>query len=275
MPADYTKDNESAMIIAEALIESARIYAETMNEATEQIVKLFKDVKDKHSVLVREMAELQKKIKEETSSPPATAVTGKYSLLVKDITALSEEQRQAKKERNLKKYKGKRKYPTEREAQIAVARNSQKLRAMWAASASIRGISFNTIEQNVRNKNPHPVYEILEDINNCKEKYGYSPIKAPAGVIVKNDKPPKKETVAEEKKSENVTYGIRVQGNVQKLSLTKFLKETMNIGLKEAKEMADKTPDIIPCGMTKKEAEDLAAALIKNGYESSVIVANA
>ena len=77
----------------------------------------------------------------------------------------------------MKLFTGTRKYATERMAQIAVSSYSKELRAMWAALALIRGISFNAIERS--KTSPHPLYSIIDKINEYKVKYGYAPTEAP------------------------------------------------------------------------------------------------
>lgn len=280
MSKEYT--NEGAQIIAEAMLESAQIYAETLQEAAKQIEKFVRDTKSQSSAAKLELAELQAKYEQQKKAYEEELArlnslilsSSKHKSLLDEIRAVSEEQRQTKKERNLKKFKGVRKHATEREAQIAFALNSRNLRAMYGALALNRGMSVNTIESRWRNVSPHPIYALIGLINEYQKKYGAKPTPAPSGknTTAKNPAPVAKPEPAP---AENVTYGVRVEGQYSKLELIKYWRELMGLGLKEAKEAVDSGPDIIPSGLTKQEAEDIAGKLIKKGYVSSVIVAKA
>lgn len=288
MAEDFTNINEGAYIIAESIIESAKIYAETLRHAADEIEQLFLQTKKESIEAIRELQAIKKqfeeqkkkyedelaalnaiikqKTEEELQETPAAPVTPavKYASLLEEIRITSEEQRQAKKERNMKQFTGTRKYATERMAQIAVARYRKELRAMWAALASILGRNFSLIERNPKKLDPHPIYSIIDRINEYRTKYGYTALKAP-----EQSQKHKPTTIP-------VTYGVRIENASQnKLQLTKIYKEMSGLGLKEAKETIEKAPIIIPNGLTREEAEEIISGFVKNGFLASIIIADA
>lgn len=265
--------NEAARILAEAIIESASIYAETLRDATRQAEQILSDLQRKYHEEKRkyeeELATLKKAIDEAAPAPapavpkpvdpkpvnpkPVNPKPAESFSLTKEIENLSIEQRQTKAERNLKKFTGKRKYVTEQDAQKAFSKNSVELRAMWAALASIRGISFYSIEPQPKTASPHPVYKILDKINEYRAKCGHTALTAPV---------PSK-----------ATYGVRLTAykSNEKLKLVKAIKEALSSGLKEAKEIADKAPDIIAGGLAKNDAEALVEKLTRLGFPCKVV----
>ena len=265
--------NEAARILAEAIIESASIYAETLRDATRQAEKILSGLQRKYHEEKRkyeeELATLKKAIDEAAPAPapavpkpvrpkpvdpkPVDPKPAESFSLTKEIEKLSIEQRQTKAERNIRKFTGKRKYVTEQDAQKAFSKNSVELRAMWAALASIRGISFYSIEPQPNTSSPHPVYKILDKINEYRAKCGHTALTAPV---------PSK-----------ATYGVRLTAynSNEKLKLVKAIKEALSSGLKEAKEIGDKAPDIIAGGLAKKDAEALVEKLTSLGFPCKVV----
>lgn len=275
--------NEAARILAEAIIESASIYAETLRDATRQAEQILSGLQRKYHEEKRkyeeELATLKKAIAEAAPAPapavpkpvrpkpvdpkpvrpkpvdpkPVDPKPAESFSLTKEIEKLSIEQRQTKAERNLKKFTGKRKYVTEQDAQKAFSKNSVELRAMWAALASIRGISFYSIEPQPNTSSPHPVYKILDKINDYRAKCGHTALTAPV---------PSK-----------ATYGVRLTAynSNEKLKLVKAIKEALSSGLKEAKEIGDKAPDIIAGGLAKNDAEALVEKLTRLGFPCKVV----
>lgn len=265
--------NEAARILAEAIIESASIYAETLRDATRQAEQILSGLQRKYHEEKRkyeeELATLKKAIDEAAPAPapavpkpvdpkpvdpkPVDPKPAESFSLTKEIENLSIEQRQTKAERNLKKFTGKRKYVTEQDAQKAFSKNSVELRAMWAALASIRGISFYSIEPQPNTSSPHPVYKILDKINDYRAKCGHTALTAPV---------PSK-----------ATYGVRLTAynSNEKLKLVKAIKEALSSGLKEAKEIADKAPDIIAGGLARNDAEALVEKLTSLGFPCKVV----
>lgn len=255
--------NEAARILAEAIIESASIYAETLRDATRQAEQILSGLQRKYHEEKRkyeeELATLKKAIDEAAPAPapavpkPVDPKPAESFSLTKEIENLSIEQRQTKAERNIRKFTGKRKYVTEQDAQKAFSKNSVELRAMWAALASIRGISFYSIEPQPNTSSPHPVYKILDKINEYRAKCGHTALTAPV---------PSK-----------ATYGVRLTAynSNEKLKLVKAVKEALSSGLKEAKEIADKAPDIIAGGLAKNDAEALVEKLTSLGFPCKVV----
>ena len=311
MAEDFTNINEGAYIIAESIIESAKIYAETLRHAADEIEQLFLQTKKESIEAIRELQAIKKQFEEqkkkyedelaalnaiikqkteeelqETPAAPVTPVTPvtpdapaspaapavKYASLLEEIRITSEEQRKAKMERNMKKFKGTRKYATERMAQIAVARYSKELRAMWAALASIHGRNFSLIEENPKKLDPHPIYSIISRINEYRTKYGYAALSTPS----QSQQPKPRPQTATRPSTIPVTYGVRIENASQnKLELIKIYKEMSGLGLKEAKETIEKAPIIIPNGLTKEEAEKIVSGFVKNGFLASIIIADA
>lgn len=314
MAEDFTNINEGAYIIAESIIESAKIYAETLRHAADEIEQLFLQTKKESIEAIRELQAIKKQFEEqkkkyedelaalnaiikqkteeelqETPDAPVTPVTPvtpdapaspaapaapavKYASLLEEIRITSEEQRKAKMERNMKKFKGTRKYATERMAQIAVARYSKELRAMWAALASIHGRNFSLIEENPKKLDPHPIYSIISRINEYRTKYGYAALSTPS----QSQQPKPRPQTATRPSTIPVTYGVRIENASQdKLQLIKIYKEMSGLGLKEAKETIEKAPIIIPNGLTKEEAEKIVSGFVKNGFQASIIIADA
>lgn len=305
MAEDFTKINEGAYIIAESIIESAKIYAETLRHAADEIEQLFLQTKKESIEAIRELQAIKKqfeeqkkkyedelaalnaiikqKTEEELQETPAAPVTPeapaspaapavKYASLLEEIRITSEEQRKAKMERNMKKFKGTRKYATERMAQIAVARYSKELRAMWAALASIHGRNFSLIEGNPKKLDPHPIYSIISRINEYRTKYGYAALSTPS----QSQQPKPRPQTTTQPSTIPVTYGVRIENASQNnLQLIKIYKEMSGLGLKEAKETIEKAPIIIPNGLTKEEAEKIVSGFVKNGFLASIIIADA
>lgn len=308
MAEDFTNINEGAYIIAESIIESAKIYAETLRHAADEIEQLFLQTKKESIEAIRELQAIKKQFEEQkkkyedelaalnaiikqkteeelqkTPAAPVTPVTPeapaspaapavKYASLLEEIRITSEEQRKAKMERNMKKFKGTRKYATERMAQIAVARYSKELRAMWAALASIHGRNFSLIEGNPKKLDPHPIYSIISRINEYRTKYGYAALSTPS----QSQQPKPRPQTATQPSTIPVTYGVRIENASQNnLQLIKIYKEMSGLGLKEAKETIEKAPIIIPNGLTKEEAEKIVSGFVKNGFLASIIIADA
>lgn len=281
--------NEAARILAEAIIESASIYAETLRDATRQAEQILSDLQRKYHEEKRkyeeELATLKKAIDEAAPAPapavpkpvdpkpvnpkPVNPKPAESFSLTKEIENLSIEQRQTKAERNLKKFTGKRKYATEQDAQKAFSKNSVELRAMWAALASIRGISFYSIEPQPKTASPHPVYKILDKINEYRAKCGHTALTAPTSS-------PSAASPAEPAPApvpSKATYGVRLTAykSNEKLKLVKAIKEALSSGLKEAKEIGDKAPDIIAGGLAKNDAETLVEKLTRLGFPCKVV----
>jgi ribosomal protein L7/L12 len=274
--------NQAGRIIAEAIIESAALYSETLKEASQQmesaLAALHRQFYAEKQRCEEEIARLQQAIKDQDAKPkpvpqpvpkpdpkpepkpkpeqPSTKDV--FKDFYRTIKELSIEQRQAKAERNMKKFQGKRKYPTESDAQEAVSRNSVELRILWTI------VTGRTDFQGIESTR-HPLHKHIEKINEYKRQCGQPELK----VEVEPEKKPDKKPV-------QVTYGVKIAGNyTEKLTLIKAVKELLNIGLKEAKDIVDKGPVIIPNGLKKEEAERIVSGFAKRGYLASIIIADA
>lgn len=275
MSVDHS--NQAGRIIAEAIIESAALYSETLKEASRQmesaLAALHRQFYAEKQRCEEEIAKLQQAIKDqqpvqkpvpqpvpkpEPKPEPKPSTKDVFKDFYRIIKELSIEQRQAKAERNMKKFQGKRKYPTESDAQEAVSRNSVELRILWTIVTGRD--DFQGIEST-----RHPLHKHIEKINEYKRQCGQPELK----VEVEPEKKPDKKPV-------QVTYGVKIAGNyTEKLTLIKAVKELLNIGLKEAKDIVDKGPVIIPNGLKKEEAERIVSGFAKRGYLASIIIADA
>jgi large subunit ribosomal protein L7/L12 len=63
---------------------------------------------------------------------------------------------------------------------------------------------------------------------------------------------------------------ILVSAGQSKLGVVKAVKESMGLGLKEAKEIVDKAPVVVAENVSKAEAEALKAALEEAGAEAEI-----
>jgi len=279
--------NQAGRIIAEAIIESAALYSETLKEASRQmesaLAALHRQFYAEKQRCEEEIARLQQVIKDQQpvqkpvpqpvpkpEPKPVPKPVPKPEPSTKDvikdfyriIEELSIEQRQAKAERNMKKFQGKRKYPTESDAQEAVSRNSVELRILWTIVTGRK--DFQGIEST-----RHPLHKHIEKINEYKRQCGEPELKVEVEPEKKPDKKPAKNPV-------QVTYGVKIAGNyTEKLNLIKAVTDLLNIGLKEAKDIVNKGPVIIPKGLKKEEAERIVSGFVKRGYLASIIIADA
>jgi len=98
-----------------------------------------------------------------------------------------------------------------------------------------------------------------------KADYGIEP--AAAAVVVAAGGDGGGAAAAEEKSSFDV---ILVNGGASKLGVVKVVKELTGLGLKEAKDLVDGAPKPVKEGISKAEADDLAAKLKEAGAEVEV-----
>jgi large subunit ribosomal protein L7/L12 len=109
------------------------------------------------------------------------------------------------------------------------------------------------------------VKEVQELADVLKADYGIEP--AAAAVVVAAGGGEGGGAAAEEKTSFDV---ILVNGGASKLGVVKVVKEMTGLGLKEAKDLVDGAPKPVKEGVSKAEAEDLAAKLKEAGAEVEV-----
>jgi large subunit ribosomal protein L7/L12 len=108
------------------------------------------------------------------------------------------------------------------------------------------------------------VKEVNELATTLKEEYGIEPAAAavaaaaPAGAAA---------PAVEEKTSFNV---ILKSGGANKLNVVKIVKDLTGLGLKEAKDLVDGAPKPIKEGVSKADAEALAAKLKEAGADVEI-----
>jgi len=104
----------------------------------------------------------------------------------------------------------------------------------------------------------------VKDVNELaqilKDEYGIEPAAAAVAVAAAGADAPE----VEEKTQFDV---ILKAAGPQKLAVVKLVKELTSLGLKEAKELVDNSPNPVKEGITKDEAEALKKALEEAGAE--------
>ena len=109
------------------------------------------------------------------------------------------------------------------------------------------------------------VKQVQELAEVLKADYGIEP--AAAAVVVAAGGDGGGAAAVEEKTAFDV---ILVSGGASKLGVVKIVKELTGLGLKEAKDLVDGAPKPVKEGISKAEAEDLAAKLKEAGAEVEV-----
>jgi len=109
------------------------------------------------------------------------------------------------------------------------------------------------------------VKEVNELAKILKEEYGIEP--AAAAVAVAGPAAGAAAPAAAEKTSFNV---ILKSGGANKLNVVKIAKDLTGLGLKEAKELVDGAPKAIKEGVSKAEAEEIAAKLKEAGADVEI-----
>jgi len=108
------------------------------------------------------------------------------------------------------------------------------------------------------------VKEVQELADVLKADYGIEP--AAAAVVVAAGGGDTA-AAAEEKTAFDV---VLVSGGASKLTVVKVVKELTGLGLKEAKDLVDGAPKAVKEGVSKAEADDIAAKLKEAGAEVEV-----
>ncbi len=108
------------------------------------------------------------------------------------------------------------------------------------------------------------VKEVQELADFLKSEYGIEPAAA-AVVVAAGDGGGA--AAAEEKTSFNV---ILKNGGASKLNVVKIVKDLTGLGLKEAKDLVDGAPKPVKEGVSKAEAEELAAKLKDAGADVEI-----
>jgi large subunit ribosomal protein L7/L12 len=108
------------------------------------------------------------------------------------------------------------------------------------------------------------VKEVQELADFLKTEYGIEP--AAAAVVVSGDGGGGA-AAAEEKTAFNV---VLKSGGASKLNVVKIVKDLTGLGLKEAKDLVDGAPKNIKEGVSKAEAEEIAAKLKEAGADVEI-----
>ena len=108
------------------------------------------------------------------------------------------------------------------------------------------------------------VKDVQELADFLKSEYGIEPAAAAVVVAAGGDGGA---AAAEEKTSFNV---ILKSGGASKLNVVKVVKDLTGLGLKEAKELVDGAPKAVKEGVSKAEADDLAAKLKEAGADVEI-----
>lgn len=108
------------------------------------------------------------------------------------------------------------------------------------------------------------VKEVNELAKILKEEYGIEPAAAAVAVAAGGGAAA---PAAEEKTSFNV---ILKNGGANKLNVVKIVKDLTGLGLKEAKDLVDGAPKPVKEGVSKADADALAAKLKEAGAEVEI-----
>jgi large subunit ribosomal protein L7/L12 len=111
------------------------------------------------------------------------------------------------------------------------------------------------------------VKEVNELAKILKEEYGIEPAAAAVAVAGGGAAAGAAAPAAAEKTSFNV---ILKSGGANKLNVVKIAKDLTGLGLKEAKELVDGAPKPIKEGVSKAEAEEIAAKLKDAGADVEI-----
>ena len=108
------------------------------------------------------------------------------------------------------------------------------------------------------------VKEVQELADVLKADYGIEPA---AAAVVMSGGGDGGAAAVEEKTSFDV---ILVSGGASKLGVVKIVKELTGLGLKEAKDLVDGAPKAVKEGVSKAEADEIAAKLKDGGAEVEI-----
>jgi large subunit ribosomal protein L7/L12 len=108
------------------------------------------------------------------------------------------------------------------------------------------------------------VKEVNELAKILKDEYGIEPAAAAVAVAAG---PAAAAPAAEEKTAFDV---VLKSGGANKLAVVKIVKDLTGLGLKEAKDLVDGAPKNVKEGVSKAEADDIAAKLKEAGADVEV-----
>ena len=108
------------------------------------------------------------------------------------------------------------------------------------------------------------VKEVNELAKILKDEYGIEPAAAAVAVSAAP-------AAAAEAPAEKSSFDVILKsGGAQKLNVVKEVKNLLNLGLKEAKDLVDGAPQPLKQGVSKDEADALAKALTDAGAEVEI-----
>jgi len=119
-----------------------------------------------------------------------------------------------------------------------------------------------TNEEIIKQIESMTVVELNELVKAIEEKFGVSPIPSAFGGATGQAAASEETGVAEEKDSFNV---ILTDAGQSKIQVIKVIREITGKGLKEAKDLTDKTPAVVKEGVKKEEAENLKKKIEEAG----------
>ncbi len=100
------------------------------------------------------------------------------------------------------------------------------------------------------------VLELSELVKALEEKFGVS------AAAMMTTAPAAGAAAASEGGEEKSAFNVEIKSTGEKkIEVIKVLRDTLGLGLKEAKDLADKAPVVVKEGMDKKSAEELKAKL--------------
>mgnify|MGYP001118994199 FL=1 len=109
------------------------------------------------------------------------------------------------------------------------------------------------------------ILELKDLVKAIEEEFGVSaaPMAVAAGPVAAGGAAP----AAEEQTEFSV---VLTNAGAQKIKVIKVVREITSLGLKEAKEATEKVPSVIKEGLSKEEAEEIAAKFKEVGAEVEV-----
>jgi len=111
------------------------------------------------------------------------------------------------------------------------------------------------------------VKEVNELAQILKDEYGIEPAAAAVAVAAVSTGSGGGDAAPAEKTEFDV---VMTSAGAGKLKVVKEVKELLNLGLKEAKDLVDSAPATIKSGVSKDEAEKIKATLVEAGAEIEI-----
>lgn len=330
MAAKYT--NEASLIVAQAIIESAQLYVETLEDLKKQIEDCQIEyeqqasaatsaevsrlqaennvLKNNASELAHELSQLKESIQQkdlEIASLRQNQFSGEKkpingSGILAEIKILSKLQRQLKKERDFKKFRGVTISGSEAQARSLCSRNARRLRALHAVYGMCLGNTYKVTESRWAEESRHPLEDLVYLISQIQAEYGMTP-KDPAyaSLVPKPSRTksckckhtasgnaatqqqtsnaatqPSGNTAATAAPNDpNAMYGLRISEgySYQKLQMIKDFKEITGLGLKEAKDKVDNGPILYEGGLDLATANDYVRWMKARGHSLEIFPA--